>query len=642
MYFEYQLKNAQSNLKKTWSILKNAISQAPKKSSSLSRLLVDNVEITDPLLMAKSFNDFFINAAKNIVDEIPPTDRPPDLAQKDDIPLFSLTDSPVTRTEISEVIKSLKDKFTQDFSGLSTHFIRSIADQILTPLHHLINISFSSSVFPSQLKIAKDIPLLKQGSSLCMDNYRPISLLSCFSKIFEKIVCNRLCGFLDINCLISPSQFGFRAEHSTIHPMMHFFNHVSKALNEKKHTLAIFCDLRKAFDSCNHQILLKKMSQLGIRGAALEWFSNYLTNRKQFVSINNTSSSMKATSLGVPQGSILGPILFLIYINNLPASCDLLSLLFADDTTLAASGENLADLIIYTNNQLHKISTYFRLNKLALNPKKTQFILISNSPTAKTSIIELNINNNNPDAVHNPSLVYPIERVSSASPIPAVKFLGVYFDPDLNFKYHLQYISSKIARSLFLLRRSKNILNANSLQTLYYSLVHCHLIYGNQIWSSGAPSSLTVLHRKQKAAIRIITSSPYNAHTEPLFKTLNILPLPSLCEFFRLQFMQRFIQGLLPSSFNNIWVTNSAYRSSLTSMALRNSDDFYIPFARLTQTSNHPYFLFPRLWDNFKEENIKILREKIEFNRELKHFLVSKLSAVVDCQRLFCPSCSKN
>jgi Notch-like protein len=214
LYFESQLKNAQSNLKKTWSILKNAINQTPNKSSSISRLLVGNAEITDPCLIAESFNEFFINAARLIVEEIPPTDRPPDPVLNDDIPLFSLSDSPVTRTEISEVIKSLKDKYTQDFCGLSTHFIKSVSDQILTPLHHLINASFSFSVFPSQLKIAKVIPLLKQGSPTSMDNYRPISLLSCFSKIFEKIVCNRLCNFLDRNNLISPSQFGFRSEHS--------------------------------------------------------------------------------------------------------------------------------------------------------------------------------------------------------------------------------------------------------------------------------------------------------------------------------------------------------------------------------------------------------------------------------------------
>jgi len=176
--------------------------------------------------------------------------------------------------------------------------------------------------------------------------------------------------------------------------------------------------------------------------------------------------------------------------------------------------------------------------------------------------------------------------------------------------------------------------------TLYYSLIHCHLIYGNQIWSSGAPSSLTALHRKQKTAIRIVSSSTYNAHTEPLFKSLKILPLPKLCEFFKLQFVQRFVQGLLPVSFNNIWITNAAFRTGLSSMPLRNNDDFYIPFARLTQTANHPYFLFPRLWDDFKQENIKILRNKVEFNKELKQYLINTLSFTPDCQRLFCPSCS--
>jgi len=271
-------------------------------------------------------------------------------------------------------------------------------------------------------------------------------------------------------------------------------------------------------------------------------------------------------------------------------------------------------------------------------------MVISNSATVTNSKIEIFINNNNPGASVLPSLIHPISRVTNTSNIPAIKFLGVFFDPALNFKYHLNTISSKILRALFMLRRCKNFLSKKSLKTLYYSLIHCHLIYGIQVWSCGTPSSITNLFRKQKAAIRIISNSRYNSHTEPIFKSLCILPLPSLCKFFALQFMQRYVQGFLPFSFNETWVTRAAFRGSSAPMLLRNSDDLFIPFARINQTAVFPYYSFPRLWSSFYSDfsSISILRDKNEFNSELKKHLLNALSSNPNCTRLFCPSCSLN
>ena len=645
LFFDKQLKCAQSNLKKTWNILKEALNKTPKQSKPLSCLLVNGKECNDPRAMAEALNDFFTNAASLIVDQIPPTDRPPPntLNEPEVIhPLFSLTNSPVTRSEIAEIFKLLQDKKTQDYCGISINFIKNFSDQLVMPLQHIINLSFETSVVPNQMKIAKVIPLFKSGDPLSMDNYRPISLLSSFSKILEKIVANRLCNYLETNNLLSTSQFGFRPGHSTVHPMTLFANHVSKALNEKEHTIAVFCDLRKAFDSCNHQILLSKLSRLGIRGAALNWFANYLSDRSQFVCVNGVNSSMQTIRLGVPQGSILGPILFLLYINDLPLCTTLLALLFADDTTLLASGSNLPELINYVNDELYKISTYFRNNKLALHPQKTQFMLISNSPTAKNASVNLFINNNNSLESPDQNLVHPISRVLSSSATPAVKFLGVYFDTELNFKYQIHHICSKISRALFMLRRCKNLLSSHSLKTLYYSLVHCHLIYGIQIWGCSSATSINTLFKKQKSAIRIVCQEKHFAHTEPLFKSLLILPLPSLVEFFKLQFMQQYVRGLLPVSFNNLWITNEAHRAQATPMVLRNDAEFFIPSSRLAQCSLLPYYSFPRSWRDFDQLNpaISILRNKNEFNTELKTYFIKKLSSALVCNRLFCPSCS--
>ena len=176
-------------------------------------------------------------------------------------------------------------------------------------------LSFEKGIVPSQLKIAKVIPIHKSGDKGCMDNYRPISLLSTFSKLIEKIVSNRLTQFFKDSNIISKWQFGFRENHSTVHPMIHFTNFISNSFNEKKHSLAIFCDLKKAFDSCSHEILLSKLEKLGVRDSSLLWFKSYLSDRHQFVSVNGNNSVLLKVLLGVPQGSILGPLLFLVYIN---------------------------------------------------------------------------------------------------------------------------------------------------------------------------------------------------------------------------------------------------------------------------------------------------------------------------------------
>ena len=384
LFYERELKKAQSNLKKTWNLLKNVLNKPTSKSNNIESLNIDGVSISDPKTMANKLNSYFTNVARQIAEQIPPTDRPPDDDNLlNDIPLLKFAENPVTCSEIIETLRLLQPKKSEDIDGVSMFLLKKIAFQLANPLRHIINLSFENAIVPTQLKIAKIVPIFKSGDTESMDNYRPISLLNSFSKIFEKIVCSRLVIFLENNNILSPSQFGFRSKHSTVHPMVKLTNFVSEALNKKEHAIAIFCDLRKAFDTCNYQILLKKLEKIGIRGKTLEWFKSYLSERKQFVVIDGVSSELLDIDIGVPQGSILGPILFLIYINDLPLCTSLLMLLFADDTTILASGKNIDDLIAYVNDEFKKIVYFFRCNKLSLHPLKTQFILYSNSNEVK-------------------------------------------------------------------------------------------------------------------------------------------------------------------------------------------------------------------------------------------------------------------
>jgi hypothetical protein len=314
-------------------------------------------------------------------------------------------------------------------------------------------------------------------------------------------------------------------------------------------------------------------------------------------------------------------------------------LLFADDTALLASGSNIETLTEFVNNEFHKIVYYFRKNRLSLHPDKTKFMIFSNTLAAKKEPPKIFANYNNLSGVQSAELLYPIENVTVSSPIPAIRYLGVYFDPQLNFKYHITTIVNKISKMLYFYRQAKNVLTPKAKRFLYFSSIHSHLIFAIHIWSCTSETSLNPLITKQKMAIRILNDAAYNAHTEPLFKSCGILPLKYLCDYFKVQFMQKFTQGFLPSSFDDVWISNKIRRAGQEQVELRNNDDINIPFARLCSTQRQPLTGFPKIWASFPDERIKFIRNVVEFNSELKVYYLNLLSSKPNCNRLLCPHC---
>lgn len=646
MYFDKQLAFAQSDMKKTWKLLRYAINRKSNtKTNSINSIFKDNILLQNPLEIANTFNEFFTTVPLDIVNKL----NPVSLSQNanlnsptfDTPAQFSFDGYPISEEEIFNAVSLLAPKKSLDYNNISMFFIKKCIASIVPYIKHVFNLSIDTGIVPSQLKIAKIVPVLKNGDPRLPDNYRPIALLSNFSKIIEKIIYLRLYNFLDHHNLITSSQFGFRPNHSTIHPMILLSNFVSKAFNEKKHVLAIFCDLRKAFDTVNHDILLRKLHKIGIRGMALNWFENYLCNRKQFVTINNINSSLLDIVLGVPQGSILGPLLFLIYINDLPYSSLLTSFLFADDTTLLHADSDIKSLYNTVNAEFSKITNYFRQNLLSIHPGKTKYILFSSNrnllANANSNNLKVIINDNNAGE-NNQSRIHTLERITGEEDNPAIKFLGLYIDPNLNFKFHTSIIRKKISSALFFMRKAKHILNKKALTSIYYALVHSHLIYAIQVWSTCSQANINMLFKLQKKAIRLIHNLPYNGHTESFFKKSKILPLPMLIDFFKIQFMNRFVQGFLPHSFAREWTVN-AERNINHSYHLRNENDVFIPFARTAFVTNSPYHSFPRIWIDFNVPEIKIQRDKFVFNKLLKNHFCAQLKDNYVCTRLLCPHC---
>jgi hypothetical protein len=293
LYYEAELIRFQLDIKNTWRTIKSAINKTDSKSSLISGLLINGSTINDPQIMANHFNKFFTSMPSKIVEQIIPIDQNnvPNFAENffknppgnDDIPSLNLAGVSVTPGEIIDATNILSPKKSQDMNGVFLFFIKKFINLLANPLAHVFTCSLKHGHVPNQLKIAKVVPIYKSGDRQSMDNYRPISLLSNYSKILEKIVAIRLTNFLDAQKILSDHQFGFRKAHSTLHPLIHFMNKITSNLSAKKHTLAIFCDLRKAFDTVDHDILLKKLEKLGVRGIELTWFKSYLSHRQQFV-----------------------------------------------------------------------------------------------------------------------------------------------------------------------------------------------------------------------------------------------------------------------------------------------------------------------------------------------------------------------
>ena len=298
----------------------------------------------------------------------------------------------MNKEQIKKVIDTLKPKMSFGHDDIPTKIVKIASEHILRPLTHIINQSLDSGVVPGQFKMAKVISIFKAGDPEQLQNYRPVSLLPVFSKIYEKIMFKKIMSFLNSQNILYKHQYGFRPKHSTIHPIIHLLNNCAQANNNnpRKFTLSIFCDLSKAFDVINHNILIRKLEHYGIRGKAKTWIANYLANRSQYVQFENCKSESQKIECGVPQGSILGPLLYLLYVNDITNCTKANILSVADDTSLFVNNSNITELYEHANTEIQKLFVWFCSNRLSLNAKKTKYLVIK-SPQQQCDLSNLYI-----------------------------------------------------------------------------------------------------------------------------------------------------------------------------------------------------------------------------------------------------------
>ena len=365
--------------------------------------------------------------------------------------------------------------------------------------------------------------------------------------------------YLEQHDILFYNQYGFRKNYSTFLALQCLSNKITVAIDNKKYTIGIFLDLSKAFDTVNHNILLKKFEHYGIRGLALDWITSYLSGRQQFVEYNGTSSSYNDVICGVPQGSVLAPLLFLIYINDICNASNILELiLFADDTNIFFSDDDISQLMNVVNSQMEKISEWFRANMLSLNEKKSNFMIFR--PRQKRQTIELLLKING-------------QKIDN---VKETMFLGVILDEYMSWKSHISHIASKISKSIGIIYKSSFYLSKSALRTLYYALIYPYIQYCIIIWGSTYPTCLYRINLLQKRVIRIINREAYDAPTDPIFKDLNILKLNDIYLLQLGIFMYKYQNNLLPINFANSFLRTDQVHNYNT----RASRLFYVPSCR--------------------------------------------------------------
>ena len=599
-YYSNKFINAKGNMSSTWNTI-NKILNKQAKNKYVHSFKCDNNIINLPKDVANCFNEYFTNIGPNQAQKIDRIDKNHD--EYLHVPCnHSVYFNPTNTVEILNIVKSLKSSYSTGHDEISTHLLKQIIHSILTPLVHIFNLSLTGGIVPTLLKTAKVIPIFKKEDPACITNYRPISLLSSFSKILERIVYNRIYDFFTNNNLFNPDQYGFRKLHSTDLALAQFYDRVSTALANHEHVIGVFMDLSKAFDTLDHAILLSKLQHYGIRGVPLEWFSSYLSNRKQFTCYENTNSDTLSITCGVPQGSILGPLLFLIYINDISNVSNILQcILFADDTNVFLSSPNFNTLVNTLNAELPKLSTWFKSNMLSLNLQKTNFIYFKHPRKQPIGHhFEIKIDNT-------------ILEMKTHT-----KFLGVFINENLNWSNHINYTLTPISRNVGVLHKLKYYLSNKILFMLYNSLILPYILYCNIIWANSKTNTQPLL-LLQKKAIRICSDAGYRDHSDPLFARFKSLKINDIHFLQIALFMFRYNTDLLPMSFNNMFRTNQNVHSYST----RRATDIHLhnPLTALAHKSiRHSG---PDVWNSLPVE-IRNRHSFYSFKHSIKQMLITQ------------------
>lgn len=552
---------------------------------------------TDPTIVANLFNDFFSNCAQNLLDSTSFDGVQPNPANYQPRSMFL---KPTDVSEVMNIITTMKSNSAAGHDGITPLTVKRLAHVIAPLLVHLINAIFESSEYPRSLKVAVVTPIFKSGSRTSVDNYRPISVLPVFNKIVERVIHNRLSNyFSDHLKIVYSHQFGFRQQSGTENAAIELTNILLRAIDEKKIATGVFMDLRKAFDVVDHKLLLEVLENYGVRGKVNALLASYLQDRQQIVKVDNKLSDAAPINTGVVQGSCLGPLLFLIFINdagNLQTNGQLF--LFADDAlqiNIHEKVEPTSNLAVIKSD-MTKILDFFTQRKLILNSSKTNFMVFS-SPARKVKF---------PQSIEIASNL-TIHRVEFT------KYLGLYIHEHLSWSRHIENVEKKIAPANGILWKLRNVLPFHAKKLVYNSLLQSHLNFMSTIWGLASCDALSNAQILQNRALRNVYNLPYRANRVEMYthRVESHLPIRGICLLNIATYMFK--------SLHNQTVTNIKYSTGekIHARNLRNSTQLRPAIKRNQFGAKSIETIGPEVYNKVPED-IKRLRTQQAFKWTLK------------------------
>ena len=487
-----------------------------KSSVDITHLKINNKISSNPQEMANEINKSFSENISSTV--INPKHKP-----SENSITHSMFLNPTTEEEVHKTIQSLKNSKCHQHNDMPVFMWKLISDYITLPLKRIINHSFESGVFPDTLKTAKIVPLYKSGDRESCTNYRPISILKVLSKIFEKIFLSRIQCFIEKNKIIPSSQYGFKRNNSTKDALLYALINTEISQSKNKISAALLLDLSKAFDKVIHEILLKKLYCYGLRGKSYFWIKSYLKDRKFNTEVNGCSSDYLEIKRGVPQGAILSPTFYSIYVADYESQTKEDLVQYADDTNHLISSKDTKSLSTKTQNCYTNSEKYFQNNELELNGKKTEIIVFQ-----KQTEITLTLNSH---------------YISS---VPTVKFLGVILDKELRFSQHITNVKKKINCLLPLVYHTKNFLPREAKYNIYYGFVYPHIKYCALFICKSSKHDLQQLDICQKRFLKILFGIPKRTKSVLMFNTLRLQSVDAIIQTEILCFMHKVYNNCAP------------------------------------------------------------------------------------------------
>ena len=592
-YYSKLLTQRNDDTKYIWKVYRDIMNKNDNNAHKINSLFWKGQLIKGDKSISNAFNNYFGTVGSELAKSF---STGPDYKNNMNNPNpANMFLTPVTEEELVTEIMKLKIGKASGIDDIPAKIIKATSEFISVPLTHIYNSSFCESTVPKPLKIAKVVPIYKKGEKNKPNNYRPISLLSIFNKLLEKLMYKRVYSFFTKHNILNKYQFGFRKNHSTTLAIIEIVDKIREEMENGNSVIAIYLDLSKAFDLVNHEILLYKLNYYGVRGQVLDWFKSYLTDREQYTYINNTYSESIKTNIGVPQGSVLGPLLFLVYVNDIKLRINNTETrLFADDTNLFIFHKDLQILQQLATSALSELTKWFSNNKLTINFTKTCFSVFSNKNTV--NIQKLTWDGN------------VIQREAVA------RYLGIYVDEKLSWLHHVNIVCKKLSKLGYVFRILAKHINHNQICQLYYAYVYPHIYYGIEVFGTCNKTVMQTLQVAQNNILRIFLHTNRRYSATEMHNKLGLLKISDVFQTAVLSFVYKQRCRILPQVFNDYYhvVSDRVTRS-------RKNNDLHIEFARTTCKMKSIKILGARLWNDLPS-NIKEATCIKQFKKRVKHF----------------------